>query len=431
MTRRIPIVLMLLALLARARAGSGPDRVTIDLTRTPRIHVPVPETIRGEAVRGAWVTRLPVGRPESDGEPARSRGGTPSATVSGGLVYVGGGYDSRRLVALSAESGKLVFATDLEDNGPSPVAADRQSVVTNTESCTTYRFEPLTGSVVWSRWLGPSIEAAPTLDGDRVYVAHRMQDNTYRLSALDLETGATIWQAELERDILGAPIVAFGRIYVTTDCRKAVCFARDGRRLWMRDVEATSAPWVDEGGLTFAVTTRGRADLVRVNPLNGEILWKTTAPKVPIATEPLTATEVSRVPEPRLGGWCDDPPRPVVVGRHVLLACGRQLLFFEDRTGDLVREYLLPFGQRFHAPPAVLGDRLLYSTVSGLLVEVEPRRGTVRPVMDLGVPVTSQPVVAGGKLYLTTDDRVIALPWGEKGGPEWPQWSGSADRMAR
>ena len=69
----------------------------------------------------------------------------------------------------------------------------------------------------------------------------------------------------------------------------------------------------------------------------------------------------------------------------------------------------LPTSSRWSGP-VLAGGRLWLVSADGLLVGADARRGTVGPQVALGTAVYVSPIVAGGRMYILTDNaRLIAL----------------------
>jgi hypothetical protein len=168
--------------------------------------------------------------------------------------------------------------------------------------------------------------------------------------------------------------------------------------------------------------------VMRLDPRDGKTIWRSEAVKAPRTRELVTVARPSRpVPPPVPNYWCPDAPRPVVLGSRCAIAAGRDLLFLDAGTGRERARVRLPREQSFYAPPAVLGENLLYATRQGLLVEVTPG-GAVRRALDLRAAISSQPVVARGRVHVVAGGVLYGVPWGERDGPEWTQWGGTVDR---
>ena len=95
-----------------------------------------------QAKPGGFEVTLPSGAPVT----------TP--TVYDGKVFTSGGFKSKQFYAVDAKTGQLVWALDLDDDGPSSAACDAGHCAFNTESCTLFVVDANTGKQVWSLWLG-------------------------------------------------------------------------------------------------------------------------------------------------------------------------------------------------------------------------------------------------------------------------------------
>jgi outer membrane protein assembly factor BamB len=418
----------------------------LDLEGVPRLSVTLPEqTLEPNRFKRAgrgvgWVVRIPTGPRRADRR-SRMSETFPSPTVAFGRVFVGGGLSSRQFFALDAATGRRIWSAALEDNGPSPCAVTPDVVVLGTESCTGYGYNTRTGAREWSRWLGPNIYAAPTLMGNKVLMAYRRKseeegiDAGYALTALRLKDGEPVWETDIGRDLYGAPVCALGRIYVSARSAEVRCLDEKGKTLWTSRARAECAPWLGSSGLYVTINTGEGLKVMALDPMTGRQLWLSEAigphPRPRTVT---TESSVVRPDAPHTNGWCSDPPRPVETAAGVVLAQGPSLFVLNPASGKVRRRIRLPEGRAFFAPPALLGDLLLFATLDGMLLEIDAKNGAVRRALDLGVRLTSQPVVAKGRVHLAADGYVFGIPWAgkrDKRMPEWPQWGGGATRTGR
>jgi outer membrane protein assembly factor BamB len=289
--------------------------------------------------------------------------------------------------------------------------------------------------------IGPNIMTAPAVMGNRVYVVGMRNDGKYALVVLELADGKQVCDVPLPCDIVGSPVCGFRSVYLTLTSGRVVCLDEAGKLRWEREFEAASAPWVDEGGVLVALRSADDPRVLCADPLDGRVLWRTTAAEADENDEdgradPRASVANPRAPAARAGpmipvGWAADPPRPAATEDLVVLAAGRDLVAFDRETGARRQHLRLPAGRSFSAPPAVLGNRLLYATMDGLLVEISPKLSEFFRALDTGLTVTAQPVVADGMAFVAGNGVLLAVPWGERGEPEWPQWGGTAARTGR
>ena len=62
-----------------------------------------------------------------------------------------------------------------------------------------------------------------------------------------------LWETRLDHDVITAPIVAEGNVYLSTFDGTVWCIEPDtGRVNWSQQMQATSAPWVYQGDVYVA-----------------------------------------------------------------------------------------------------------------------------------------------------------------------------------
>jgi outer membrane protein assembly factor BamB len=431
MTRFLLLLLAAVALawLAPARALAEPEipAERLDLDGVPEIRLDSLRPLKavpidGPSGRKGWAVLLVNGKGQG------SAMTIPSPAVQDGRVIVGGGVGSRSLWAFDVRNGRKLWRSDLNDNGPSTVAVTPSRTIVNTESCTTYGIDTRTGRRVWAKWVGSNVWASPTIAGVRVLAAHRHPKGPgFALTSLDLQSGKIQWQRPLASDLVGAPIWDGSRAYVTGQDGRLSCYDSRGDLLWTRDMHAGSAPWVDRRGVFVAVRSASGEPLVsHLDARSGTLRWRSDSPGNRRG-EMVSVARLARQKRVVRTAWCEDPPRPVVVGDSCFLAGGKTMRVLDVRTGATNAEVLLPAG-RFHAPPAVLGRTLLYATANGHLLEIDVTTGALRRALKVGLPMLSQPVVADGRVFVVAGGALLAIPWGEADGPCWPQWGGDEHR---
>ncbi len=107
-----------------------------------------------------FVVKLPSGAP------------IPTPTVDDGKVYVSGGFHSKEFYCFDAATGEVVWAIDLDDDGPSSAVVQDGICVFNTESCTIFAVNSQTGSHLWSHWLGDPLTSTPAIAGGKVFTSY-------------------------------------------------------------------------------------------------------------------------------------------------------------------------------------------------------------------------------------------------------------------
>lgn len=198
--------------------------------------------------------------------------------------------------------------------------------------------------------------AAPAAAGSTVLVPY----SSGQLFALRVETGRVVWLENLSSlraldaisrlsDIRGNPVIDGDlALAVSHAGRMAAIDMRSGRRVWERSIGSTHMPWV-AGEYVFVVSLTGEA--VALTRRDGRVRW------------------VHRLPR------FEDP---------------------EDKTDPIQ-----------YAGPVLVGDRLLLGSSDGYVYAVSPYSGKLLGRIEVGDPVYVAPIVAGGTVYVLSNDAQL------------------------
>lgn len=199
-----------------------------------------------------------------------SKAPIPTPTVYKGKVYVSGGFHSKEFYCFDAATGALVWGIDLDDDGPSAAVVSDDIAVFDTESCTIFAVEAMTGKHLWSHWLGDPLTSTPTISNGVVFTSYpanggggaaNMNANnanlppkkgnaknppcSHVLIALELKTGKILWQKWIDSDVMTAPVATDKELFFTSF--GGVVYKlnqKDGEILSAVRTRATSAPVV-------------------------------------------------------------------------------------------------------------------------------------------------------------------------------------------
>jgi outer membrane protein assembly factor BamB len=254
--------------------------------------------------------------------------------------------------------------------------------------------DPASGKRLWEKSLGAPIRSSPTAFGDRVFVL-TTEGRFYCLSGID---GTELWssrglphQASLS---LNASPAVDGEIVAVPYPSGDVIGLKilDGAPVWSESLTRTRSasqfasltdaarPAIDNG-VVYAIGHAGR--MVATNVKTGERLWSINAP----------GTQM-----------------PWVAGDSVFVIDTRgQIMAVARRDGKIQWTSKLPASGAWSGP--VLANNTLWAVSSkGLLASIEPTTGRLLGQQDMGSGSYIAPIVAGGRMYLLTDDaKLIAL----------------------
>jgi outer membrane protein assembly factor BamB len=279
-----------------------------------------------------------------------------------GRIFVTAGFG--HVVALDAATGKELWRhkAGLPVHAPPTAAGGRVFVITVEN--TLLALSDSDGRDLWpphraisdtARLLG---SAAPAVAGDVVVAAFTSGD----LAALRADNGRPIWTDTLASakrtdeitalaQIRGLPVLDRGRVFALSQGGLlAAIDIRTGQRIWDRDIGGLNTPWL-AGRYLFLVSNTG--DLVCLSADNGRVYWVTALPRYEDEEEKKT---------------------PILW------------------TG-----------------PILAGDRLIILGSNARAATISPYDGRILTRQTLEGRVSVPPVVAGGRLFVLTDDGELTV----------------------
>jgi Ca-activated chloride channel homolog len=403
-------------------------------------------------------------------------------TVHDGKVYVSGGFHSKEFYCFEASAGKLVWAINLDDDGPSSAVVEDGVCVFNTESCTIFGVDAQTGKLLWSHWLGDPLTSTPTIANGKVFTSYpaggRGQAEpakgakarppcSHVLACLELKSGKILWQRWLESDVMSAPVAADKELYVTSFAGVVYKFQQeDGKLLSAVRSRATSAPVVvgNQVYLTRrADDGKGKAEeqIAGVGRDDGKTNVEGTkkeAGYIDSTVQGRTAlTEAAKALDAS-NGFAGGAPATANadaglfnIGQGSVSTLqsfqGSRLLNFADRnfntmgdevmcsdpkTGKCLWSFKLDGDLKKHggfmgAPPAAAGGQVFLATLSGDVLQMDPETGKLTKAYKVGSQVRQQPAIVDGKIFVGTQDgKLVVIDTGDKKFTGWTTWGGNS-----
>ncbi|WP_169561660.1 PQQ-binding-like beta-propeller repeat protein [Sneathiella chinensis] len=330
---------------------------------------------------------------------------TTAPVIADGRVFA---MDSEsRVRAFSQEDGKKLWAVNLTPRGEEDgvvgggVSAEYGRVFASTSYGEVYSLDPESGGMYWKQDIGAPIRSAPTIAEGHVFVV------TYdsRVFALDVLTGEVEWSYEGGMEITGllgaaSPAVSSGTVVVPFSSGELYALRADnGEQAWSDQLQArrrysslssisdiVGFPVIDRG-MVFAASYSGR--MVGIDLRSGNRKW---------------VQEISTTQTP----W--------VVGDFIYVVTTDGELVCLSRSNGLIR-WVRPLG-KFEDPeeksglivwagPILASDRLILVSNYGIAVSVSPYDGKILGKVELSDNASIAPVVAGGMLFVLTDDAQL------------------------
>ncbi len=300
--------------------------------------------------REAWQAAITV-----KGEDRRAAFGG-GVSYGEGRVYATTGYGV--VAAFDAANGTEVWRVALGTpfRGAPTVAPGRLYALTQDNQL--FALSTDKGETRWN--VAGTVETAGLLGGgapayaqDTIVVGY----SSGELNALRAENGRTVWTDALSRtgrttalnaltDIDASPVIDRGRVFaIGHGGRMAAIDLSTGQRVWERNFAGISTPWV-AGDYVYAVTLDG--EVVCAARADGRIKWVTRLPR-----------------------------------------------FEKPKKKTKPIEY---------AGPVLASDRLIVAASNRELITLSPYTGKTISAVKLKAAAYLPPVVAGGTVYLLTDD---------------------------
>lgn len=322
-----------------------------------------------DAKTGALAWRTQVKVPKHGSRPAFGGG----VAYGDGRVYVSTGYGVA--LAFDAETGKQLWERALVQplRGAPSVAGPRVFFLSQDNQL--HALDGATGDLRWT--VTGTVEpacilgaGAPAISLDTVVAGFCSGE----LNALRAENGRTVWQDQLARtgrstamaalaDIDGSPVIDRGRVFAIGHGGRMVSLElATGQRVWERNFAGTSTPWA-AGEFLYVVTADG--EVLCITRSEGKLRWVTRLPHFRKEKK----AKPGRYGKPGVAAQQKDPIEwagPVLASEHLWVAgSNRELVSLDAYEGKRV--------------------------------------GTIK----LKAPAYLPPVVAGGMMYVLTDDGTL------------------------
>jgi outer membrane protein assembly factor BamB len=292
---------------------------------------------------------------DMDSEKARGGG----IAYENGRLFVATGLGF--VFALDAKDGKELWKTNAVVPFRASPTVDGGHVFVVTSDNQMLCLSGDTGEIIWrhrgiTEAAGIMAATSPAVSGSIVIAPY----SSGELFALRAENGTVLWSDSLTRtgnltslselnDIAGRPVIDQDRVFAISHSGRFVSIdLRTGERVWTRDVPGVQTPWL-AGDYIYLVTTE--QEVVAMSRRDGRIHWLT-----------------------KLDRW-EDP---------------------DDRTEPI--EW---------SGPVFAGGHLILVSTTGDGVEISPTTGEVVGNFDLPGKTLIAPIVAGGIVYILTDNGTL------------------------
>ncbi len=208
-----------------------------------------------------------------------SKAPIPTLTVHDHKLFASGGFHSREFYCFAADSGKPIWAVDLDDDGPSCARRGRWRGRLQHGILHLVRVGRQHGKNALVMVPGDPLASTPAVCKGRVFTSYpasaeltktqRQKDAkqsadgqttavqaefppTHVLACFDLKSGKLLWQRWIDSDVMTTSVAVENELYVTSLGGAIYRFNQaDGAILSVRNVRATSAPVIAGDDIYF------------------------------------------------------------------------------------------------------------------------------------------------------------------------------------
>lgn len=267
-----------------------------------------------------------------------------------------------------------------------------------------YSINARNGRLLWNFTTGARILSSPAVVSGKVYVG---PDDGY-VYCLDAKNGSLMWNTyaggyigvpfKAATGIRSSPIVVGGRVYVgSLDTNLYSLDANSGDVVWTYKTEGyiTSSPAVADGEVYFTSQEPNSGALYKLNAHNGTLIWKLDIPYV------LTADR-----------GIDLHASPTVADGMVFAAANKEMYYgINATTGEIKWTYATAKGTEdlggYLVASMAYHDGQLLIVDMFFITALDANTGEVVWKSWIGTELYTSPTYADGKVYITTDRRLV------------------------
>ena len=363
-----------------------------------------------------------------------------------------GGYPNHSMQNLDLNDGQLkkLWSVDIGEGSSDEIPLTAQPVLVDGEIFTLdteanlSAFDIKTGKRVWHININSDDDDDQVIGGGISYASGVLYVTSGydEVLAVHPANGEVFWRKKIPAPSRAAPTIMEGRLYVTTlDNRLLALNAQDGSMLWEHIGLSEAASLVGAASPAanndIVIPTFSSGEIVALRVENGSIAWSDNLSSVrnlgglsalsdiralPIIDKGLVFAisfggrlvaiderSGQRVWQREIGG----ANTPWIAGNHMfVLTSENQVVALGRDTGAIRWVTKIENEDRdessFFTGPVLAGGRLILAGTDGAIIEIEPDSGKIINQWDAGKTIAISPIVAGGVLYLLSEDGTLS-----------------------
>ncbi|MGB0430286.1 MAG: PQQ-binding-like beta-propeller repeat protein [Bacteroidia bacterium] len=355
--------------------------------------------------------------------------------VIDGKLYTSHGFYSNDFSCFDAETGKMLWSTELGEGGASPAAYYDGYVLLITESCSFYLIDAENGQLAWSKWLAPYVICTPSASDGKIYVVYENDATGYGeenrvgkdfvMACFDIKSGDIVWQEWIDSEGLSTPVIAGENVYLSTHSGRFYVFNKlTGESVYSRAIDATSAPTITETHVFVSRRVEENSQALCVidkKDWNLKMVSK-SGKYLPGAFDRMSHIKYM-IPY--------EGSRPLIKD-DVAYYTVDNVLYARTLSGKLVWQKglttapdTIQYG--IASMPILSGKNIMVATYDGRILTFNTKNGNLENTIQVGESMSNQLVLAGGAVYAGSVGKVHMFNTGDKDHTDWPMWNGDSE----
>jgi outer membrane protein assembly factor BamB len=302
-----------------------------------------------------------------------------SPTLGTGAIFVA---SDGRVHAFDKQTGAFHWGRlSCSGEGTQQPAFGRDSLIVGDGGGDLAAYKPFNGKQVWCDDESGSIDSAPAIAGDAVFIT-----NGVEAVAIDQSTDFQHWRfhsADFRR-LTTTPAIANGVVFVTGENSVFALDGVTGKKLWRTNLGPQAN--ISSPSIANGIVYIGGTALYALSATDGHLIWKNQSVGVNVSTPAIANGRVFvNSQDPSFGLWAFD-------------AANGTFLWKQERPGESLATVTVANGVVYDI--AETGELMMFDEVHGtFLSSIKDPDG--KPFnADFG----SQPIVADGVVYVSTGD---------------------------
>ena len=351
-------------------------------------------------------------------------------------------------IAWRADAGK---GTDKKSALAAPPVTDASTVYVIDAAQTVRAFDLNTGAKAWVKELSSGQRRDKTGNGAGIALENGtlvVASGFGFITALDAANGAELWRTDMTTPMTGSPTIKDGAVYVTSNNNEIFAIElSSGSILWSDQAIAETARVLGSPSPAavedLVVAPFSSGEVIAYLASNGRRLWTDALSRAGRFTPISAINDVSSRPvlsggvvfaasqsglltgiDGRSGNriWVlpvGSVQAPAVVGDYLFVAStDAKVVAVQARTGQVfwvsqLAEYEKAEKRKnkiTYSGPIIASNRVIVASSAGELIALDPQTGAETGRLNLKSPVFIEPIAAGGKLLVLTDEgKLIAI----------------------